>query len=92
MSATTEQQLATQAADGLVGLIDATVRVGRHCCALQGRRATDLVSTLQRAAPRLPMSRGGLRMRHPASLLDAAEIGAVTSHVCSGVARPCGCA
>ena len=72
MSATTERRLATQAADGLVGLMDATIRVGEGVLdALQGRRTT---GARLRAAARDAAAadgRGRLRLRHPSPLLDA---------------------
>jgi hypothetical protein len=85
MSTSTTRGSASAAADALAGLIDATVRVGEGLLgALQSPRATALVSTMQRAAPRLPMSRGGCGCDIPPPCWMPQEIGAIRSHVCPG--------
>lgn len=85
MSATTERRLATQAADGLVGLMDATIRVGEGVLdALQGRRTTGVVSALQRAMPRMPMAADGCGCDIPPPCWMPRELGEVRSRVCAG--------
>ena len=85
MSATTERRLATQAADGLVGLMDATIRMGEGVLdALQGRRTTGLVSVLQRTMPRMPMATDGCGCDIPPPCWMPRELGEVRSRVCAG--------
>src|SRR5262249_43969322 len=73
------------AADGLVALMDAAFRVGEDLLdALQGRRTTGLVSTLQRAVPRLPMAALGCGCEIPPPRWVPRQLGEVRSRGCAG--------
>lgn len=73
------------AAAGLAGLMDTAVRMGEDLLdALQGRRATGLVSTLQRSVPRLPMAPRGCGCDIPPPCWVPRELGEVRSRVCAG--------
>lgn len=85
MSTSTRRGPAADAADGLVGLMDAAVRMGEGLLdAFQGRRTTGLVSTLQRAMPRVPMAGRGCGCDIPPPCWMPRELGEVRSHVCAG--------
>ena len=85
MSTLTGRRRAEEAADGLVGLMDAAVRMGEDLLdALQGRRTTGLVSTLQRTMPSLPMARGGCTCHIPPPCWMPRDLGEIRSRVCAG--------
>jgi hypothetical protein len=85
VSTSTRRGPAAEAADGLVGLMDAAVRMGEDLLdALQGRRTTGLASTLQRAIPSLPMAKGGCGCDIPPPCWMPRDLGEVRSRVCAG--------
>jgi hypothetical protein len=64
--------------------LDATVRMGEGFLdALQGRRPTGLVATLQRAVPMLPTATGGCGCDIPPPCWVPRELGEVRSRVCA---------
>lgn len=85
MSTSTRRRPASDAADQLVDLMNAAVRLGEGVLdALQGRRATGLVSTLQRTMPALPARRAGCGCEIPPPCWLPRELGEIRSRVCAG--------
>jgi hypothetical protein len=85
VSTSTRRGPAAEGVDALVGLMDSAVRMGEGLLdALQGRRTTGLVSTLQRTMPRVPMVRGGCGCEIPPPCWMPRELGVVRSRVCAG--------